>query len=52
MWFRNLQLHRLPVGWTLAADMQMEADFAIMSGELARMIPALVRALGGEVESI
>ncbi|MDD3328315.1 MAG: recombination-associated protein RdgC [Zoogloea sp.] len=35
-----------------AADMQMEADFAIMSGELARMIPALIAALGGEGEVV
>jgi recombination associated protein RdgC len=31
-----------------AADMQMEADFALMSGELSRLIPALVEVLGGE----
>ncbi len=31
-----------------AADMQMEADFALMSGELARLIPALLEVLGGE----
>lgn len=31
-----------------AADMQMEADFALMSGELSRLIPALLEALGGE----
>ncbi len=33
-----------------AADMQMEADFALMSGELSRLIPAVFEALGGEVE--
>jgi len=32
-----------------AADMQMEADFALMSGELSRLIPALLEVLGGEV---
>lgn len=32
-----------------AADLQAEADFALMSGELARLIPALVDVLGGEV---
>ena len=31
-----------------AADMQMEADFALMSGELSKLIPALVDVLGGE----
>ena len=31
-----------------AADMQMEADFAIMAGELERLITALVEALGGQ----
>lgn len=31
-----------------AADMQMEADFALMSGELSRLIPALIEVLGGE----
>jgi len=31
-----------------AADMQMEADFALMSGELSRLIPALLEVLGGE----
>ncbi|TYC58351.1 recombination-associated protein RdgC [Zoogloea oleivorans] len=33
-----------------AADMQMEADFALMSGELSRLIPALLEVLGGEVK--
>ena len=28
--------------------MQMEADFALMSGELSRLIPALIEVLGGE----
>ena len=31
-----------------SADMQMEADFALMSGELSRLIPALLEVLGGE----
>ncbi len=31
-----------------SADMQMEADFALMSGELSRLIPALIGVLGGE----
>ena len=35
-----------------ATDMQMEADFALMSGELARLIPALVDVLGGEVMEV
>lgn len=33
-----------------AANMQMEADFALMSGELSRLIPALLEVLGGEVK--
>ena len=33
-----------------ATDMQVEADFALMSGELARLIPALVNVLGGEMK--
>ena len=33
-----------------ADDMQMQADFALMSGELARLIPALLEVLGGEVK--
>lgn len=32
------------------ADELFEADFAIMSGELAQMLPQLVEALGGEAE--
>ena len=32
-----------------SSDMQAEADFAIMSGELQQMLAALVQALGGEV---
>lgn len=35
-----------------AADMQMEADFALMSGELSRLIPALLAVLGGEVRDV
>lgn len=30
------------------ADEQFDADFALMTGELARMLPAVVEALGGE----
>ena len=30
------------------ADLQMEADFTLMTGELSRLIPALLEALGGE----
>lgn len=33
-----------------AVDMQAEADFALMSGELSRLIPSVFAALGGEVE--
>jgi recombination associated protein RdgC len=33
-----------------AADMQMEADFALMTGELSRLIPALIEVLGDEVK--
>jgi recombination associated protein RdgC len=32
------------------ADEQFDADFVLMTGELARMIPALVGALGGEMK--
>lgn len=32
------------------ADEQFDADFTLMTGELARMIPALVDALGGEMK--
>jgi len=31
------------------ADEQFDADFALMTGELARLIPDLIAALGGEV---
>lgn len=33
-----------------ATDMQAESDFALMSGELLRLIPKLIEALGGEAE--
>ena len=32
------------------ADEQFDADFAIMTGELARTISSVINALGGEVE--
>lgn len=31
------------------ADEQFDADFALMTGELSRLLPALVAALGGEI---
>lgn len=31
---------------------QFDADFALMTGELRRLIPALLEALGGEVETV
>lgn len=37
---------------TQDGDLQLEADFALMSGELARLVPALVEALGGEDEEV
>jgi recombination associated protein RdgC len=33
-----------------ATDMQMEADFALMTGELSKLIPALLEVLGGEAK--
>ena len=33
-----------------ATDMQAESDFALMAGELSRLIPQLIAALGGEAE--
>ncbi|MDP2786325.1 MAG: recombination-associated protein RdgC [Sulfurimicrobium sp.] len=33
---------------TETADEQFDADFALMTGELARLLPAIVAALGGE----
>lgn len=35
-----------------SADMQLEADFTLMSGELSRLITALIQALGGEDEEV
>jgi recombination associated protein RdgC len=33
------------------ADEQFDADFALMSGELGRLLPQLVAALGGEADA-
>ena len=31
---------------------QFDADFALMTGEMGKLIPALLEALGGEVKTI
>lgn len=37
---------------TPTKEEQFDADFALMTGELARFIPSLMRAFGGEVKTI
>lgn len=37
---------------SLTREEQFQADFALMTGELRRLIPALIEILGGEVQTI
>ena len=37
---------------SLTREEQFQADFALMTGELRRLIPALIEALGGEVATV
>lgn len=39
-------------GDAVSAEEQFDADFALMTGELRRLIPALIEALGGEEETV
>lgn len=61
MRFKNLQIYRLPSPWAVSvealhgqlsraetASEQFDADFALMTGELRRLLPQILGALGGE----
>ena len=64
MWFKNAQIYRLPANWDMTAgrldvvrdqiddpedaEALFDAEFALMTGELSRLIPSVVAALGGE----
>lgn len=57
MYFKNLQIYRLSPEWPITLDALREQpaeaplhSCALMVGELSRLLPALVSALGGEIQ--